>query len=559
MYIQDIKKEFFDVVVGGRVLVLVNTDVDSVCATRILQYLFKCEHVLYTILPISGKKDLYTAFNTQTEGVKYLVLINCGATIDLYDFLEPDKDLTIFVADNHRPVDVTNIYNDGQIRLVMRQDPEDQIPEYEDIFRDDSSDEEEDESGSEDEFGQKKRRKFDDDSMRRRRERREWEEKRNRILFDYTQYSYYGSSTAILMYELSWKMSRDSNDLLWWAIVGHTELFLSHKIEDDRHLLDTGNLQNHVARLNSIPDSDLPKDVMKISGDRELNLSLYRHWTLFKALQHTAYTAMKFRTFSLKGEDKLQEFLADLGIPLSQAKQNWCSMDFSIRQDVITAFNSKAEKYGLDQIFYNSFNCSFGFRHKFCAADIVRAVIATLEHGDKGLDVKQSFFSALDALARVNVSKLENSINLARQQHEAIVKHAQNILDTKQVVSAGPVLYTIIREGTPNAVYVSRPAALTCLAQFILQGHIASSKNKKVTGLPLVLVAPLDDEAGLSVVVGIPPYNDKSRKNLFGKAFDQAVRNNECRYLIDYWDSSLIQIKTEDRGKFLDGLISMLS
>jgi hypothetical protein len=58
---------------------------------------------------------------------------------------------------------------------------------------------------------------------------------------------------------------------------------------------------------------------MKISGDRELNLSLYRHWTLFKSLRHTAYTAMKFRTFSLKGEDKLNEFLADLGIPLNQA------------------------------------------------------------------------------------------------------------------------------------------------------------------------------------------------------------------------------------------------
>jgi hypothetical protein len=29
---------------------------------------------------------------------------------------------------------------------------------------------------------------------------------------------------------------------------------------------------------------------------------------------------MKFRTFSLKGEDKLQEFLADLGIPLSQVE-----------------------------------------------------------------------------------------------------------------------------------------------------------------------------------------------------------------------------------------------
>ena len=39
-----------------------------------------------------------------------------------------------------------------------------------------------------------------------------------------------------------------------------------------------------------------------------------------KALQHTPYTAMKFRTFSLKGEEKLQEFLADLGIPLNQVR-----------------------------------------------------------------------------------------------------------------------------------------------------------------------------------------------------------------------------------------------
>jgi hypothetical protein len=30
--------------------------------------------------------------------------------------------------------------------------------------------------------------------------------------------------------------------------------------------------------------ADLPKDVMKISGDRELNVSLYRHWTLFKVI-----------------------------------------------------------------------------------------------------------------------------------------------------------------------------------------------------------------------------------------------------------------------------------
>ena len=43
------------------------------------------------------------------------------------------------------------------------------------------------------------------------------------------QFSYYGPSSAILMYDLSYKMSRDNNDLLWWAIVGYTEQYLMLK------------------------------------------------------------------------------------------------------------------------------------------------------------------------------------------------------------------------------------------------------------------------------------------------------------------------------------------
>ena len=29
-------------------------------------------------------------------------------------------------------------------------------------------------------------------------------------------------------------MSKDSKDLLWWAIIGHTALYLLKKIEDNR-------------------------------------------------------------------------------------------------------------------------------------------------------------------------------------------------------------------------------------------------------------------------------------------------------------------------------------
>jgi len=80
MFITDLKKDFFDQVVTNRVLVLVNCDVDGVCATKILQYLFKYDHVLYSLIPVSGKKEFYNAFKNNIEGVnevlykKYLAM-----------------------------------------------------------------------------------------------------------------------------------------------------------------------------------------------------------------------------------------------------------------------------------------------------------------------------------------------------------------------------------------------------------------------------------------------------------------------------------------------------
>ena len=55
---------------------------------------------------------------------------------------------------------------------------------------------------------------------------------------------------------------------------------------------------------------------------------------------------------------------------------------------------------------------------------------------------------------------MEGGLKMARHQLEVIVKQIQNVLDTKQVVSAGPFLYVIIQEGTPNCHYLSRYGAL---------------------------------------------------------------------------------------------------
>ena len=43
------------------------------------------------------------------------------------------------------------------------------------------------------------------------------------------------TQASLVMYELAWKMSRDNNDLLWWAIIGLTEQLLYEKI--DRYIV----------------------------------------------------------------------------------------------------------------------------------------------------------------------------------------------------------------------------------------------------------------------------------------------------------------------------------
>ena len=38
---------------------------------------------------------------------------------------------------SHRPVDIHNIYNQVQVKLLMKQDEFDDVPEFDDVFRDD--------------------------------------------------------------------------------------------------------------------------------------------------------------------------------------------------------------------------------------------------------------------------------------------------------------------------------------------------------------------------------------------------------------------------------------
>lgn len=569
MFITDIRKEFYEVVANQRVALLVAADIDALCACKILQALFHCDQVQYTLVPVTGWQDLGTAFLEHKEQFRYFVLINCGANVDLLEMLQPDDDSMFFICDTHRPVDVVNVYNDSQVKLLIKQDDDLGVPAYDDIFRDED-DEAGDDSGNESDEGSEpsgKRRRFDEGAMERRIERqrakREWEARRREILFDYEQYEYHGTSASMMFFELAWVLTKDTKDMLWWAIIGLTDQWVHDKITHMKYITDVATLQRHVSRhnhKNEDEENSLSIDCMRISFEYDLRLTLYQHWSLYESICNSCYTSCNFKLWTLNGQKKLQEFLADMGLPLKQVRQKFNSMDMTIKENLRDIIEESSNKYGMKDIRIQTFGVHFGFKNRFLASDMVHATAALLESTEKEESDSDNFIKALDSLSRSNLERLHSGIELAKKKLLAIQQTVASCVCTNLILSQGPFLYCYLMEGTPDVKLFSKPLALTLLCKYLLKAFVQSTRNKRCKLLPLIMAAPKDVEKGTVIVVGIPPESETSdKKNFFGRAFEKAAESTSSRTLHDHFDTSIIELKMEDRSKFLDALITLLS
>ncbi|XP_035514568.1 cell division control protein 45 homolog [Morone saxatilis] len=569
MFIADIRKEFYEVVAHQRVALLVAADIDALCACKILQALFHCDQVQYTLVPVTGWQDLGTAFLEHKEQFRYFVLINCGANVDLLEMLQPDDDSIFFICDTHRPVDVVNVYNDTQIKLLIKQDGDLGVPSYDDIFRDED-DEEGGDSGNESDEGSEpsgKRRRFDEGAVERRIERqrakREWEARRREILFDYEQYEYHGTSAAMMFFELAWVLTKDTKDMLWWAVIGLTDQWVHDKITHMKYVTDIATMQRHVSRhnhRNEDEENSLSIDCMRISFEYDLRLTLYQHWSLYESICNSCYTSCHFKLWTLNGQKKLQEFLADMGLPLKQVRQKFHSMEMSIKENLREVIEESSNKYGMKDIRIQTFGVHFGFKNRFLASDMVHATAALLESTEKDESDSDNFIKALDSLSRSNLDRLHSGIDLAKKKLIAVQQTVASCICTNLILSQGPFLYCYLMEGTPDVKLFSKPMALTLLCKYLLKAFVHSTRNKRCKLLPLIMAAPKDVEKGTVIVVGIPPESETSdKKNFFGRAFEKAAESTSSRTLHDHFDTSIIELKTEDRSKFLDALITLLS
>ncbi|KAG8237994.1 hypothetical protein J437_LFUL017714, partial [Ladona fulva] len=266
-------------------------------------------------------------------------------------------------------------------------------------------------------------------------------------------------------------------------------------------------------------------------------MALYRHWTVESSIRNTMYTACKLKLWTLRGEKKMNELMAEMGLPLAQSRQKFSAMDLVLRKEFQTSLEKVSEKYGLTNIVYASFVLQYGFRSRFCAADVVYAMLALLEGMGRARPASDCFLDALDCLSRSQKEILIGGIEKAKKLLECIFKQVQSSLDMSQVLSAGPYLYLVIQEGAVDAACFSNPHCLSLLAQFALRAYVAVSKSRRAPNLPLIVSAPYDPEEETCLVLGVPPVSEDSPRNFFGKAFEQAAEKTSSRAEFDYFDS----------------------
>ncbi|KAG9149340.1 hypothetical protein Leryth_003310 [Lithospermum erythrorhizon] len=228
------------------------SDVDSLCALKIIGHVLESDSIRYACYPVSSFKEIhkYTgpSLSSSSDEPISILLINWGCQRDLRRVLDIGSSACVFVVDSHRPIHLHNLSEQNDRVVVLYTDDDERHADLlydaevlsvlanasdlnsDDEFEEDNDSEDEDESASEEEDGggSRKRRRVDDDSeidpvKRFRKLKKQY----------YCMGSFHGKPSGCLMYDLSHLIRKNTNELLWLACVALTDQFV-HESWDER-------------------------------------------------------------------------------------------------------------------------------------------------------------------------------------------------------------------------------------------------------------------------------------------------------------------------------------
>lgn len=563
-------------------------DVDSVCSIRILESMFQMESITHGWIPVSRYQeivdDFVKSYDEDDDVTRYIVLVNCGASEDIFSVLDLAKreNVCVIIFDSHRPV--MHLANDGnhesQVYVIMDAEAEgvslDDIPSAYDF--DGSGGEDEDEG--EDPYPENKDglNVENGDDGRSKRSKMAQSASAKRAAY-YQTGMYYGKPTACILYDLAYHLRQETSYFLWLAIVGLTDHLVHNKIVPGRYEQLCLQYENYVAKGGHMDEQEDPMDdnkdaeiggglkpACRIAREDDYRFGLVREWSLWDAMMNSPYVAARLQTYSEKGKERLEFLLAKIGIPLREAKS---SFQFDMKpyyhhrlQEQLTLHGMS---YNLGDCMFRSFQLQDGFNRCVMAVDLVHAMSALLECGCKASDDGhpihvEAFWKSWEALGWTNDSQkdLRRGLELAKRLQTALVVDGGSIISQRLYHNFRSFrVFDLSEHKLSNHSLLVHPMALQRMAEFLQEQYYHQSQTSKRK--PVVLIAPKDDATGRCFVVGFQVSSPGNHGNRLGSAFVQAAEEVGAQAWHDLFDTSIMELMVDDVERFKAELLRIAS
>jgi len=489
------------------VRILAANDHDGVCSTKILVNVLNNKGVKYTVIPVGGNTEIIEQLQQLEEDteVRSLVLLNCGASLNLQQQLEEcaaPAELRCYVVDAHRPFELANLSARNDRVIVYDDDPRLEDPtapgarppvdesEEEEASSDDAEGEEVAELGGNrtaavaDRLARKRQREVD--------RQRKQDKKRQRINSYYLS-SYYAMPAAVSLFRMARQAAPTSQDLLWAAavsLVGYHEQGFVGKLEYDRlaweelkEALDrTDDLSMSMsASTGAGPDSGMgfsddesamprrraPRAPAKqrLRFEPDFRLLLYKHWTLEESMQHSSYFYGTLELHRDKGVRALKNFFVTAGIRPCDYKQLYSCMPYPIRKNIQSKFTEHGKAYGLsrEKMFLQQFVRDLGplgdskhalWSQEISCSDAAHLAISMLSYVPPSLSNSRVAFLPQTETGR------RDTAAVAEMEREAMRENFWRAFDAILCKDPAP-----IREGMADAIEIAK--AVQNLGRFI--------------------------------------------------------------------------------------------
>lgn len=240
----------------------------------------------------------------------------------------------------------------------------------------------------------------------------------------YANFFWRGPPLSAALFDMSEARGCSNNDLLWYAITGVTDLFLSSSLMENAYLEYLSQLKRVQERLNpniaqkSKAESTsltMPQNLVNTDGvisyEHDMKFVLMRHWTLYNSMLHSDFVASRMSAWREKGRKQLELLLAKMGFPLNQCKTDYSAMDLEYRELLTIQLEKFSEEFNIQRYSFPSFTRDFGYLLKVSAADCVHSLRSILESpnyitlsrtgiisGDSVPIWKSNFFFAFDSI-----------------------------------------------------------------------------------------------------------------------------------------------------------------